>query len=58
MLMMRSAGGSVLRPADSLVVDQYRNKEHCVELNDDLFNDTPEGIELLGRPMPLTEGLY
>ena len=47
MRMMRSHGGSVLSPADSLVVDQYRNKQHWVEFNDDLLNDTPEGIELL-----------
>ena len=45
MRMMRSAGGSVLSPADSHVVDQYRNKEHWVEFNDDLLNDTPEDIE-------------
>ena len=49
MRMMRSHGGSVLSPADSLVVDQYRNKQHWVEFNDDLLNDTPEGIELLER---------
>ena len=49
MRMMRSPGGSVLSPADSLVVDHYRNKQHWVEFNDDLLNDTPEGIELLER---------
>ena len=49
MRMMRSPGGSVLSPADSLVVDNYRNKQHLVEFNDDLLNDTPEGIELLER---------
>jgi RNA polymerase sigma-B factor len=47
--MMRSPGGSVLSPADSLVVDHYRNKQHLVEFNDDLLNDSPEGIELLER---------
>ena len=31
------------------MVDQYRNKQHWVEFNDDLLNDTPEGIELLER---------
>ena len=30
MRMMRSPGGSVLSPADSLVVDQNRNKQHWV----------------------------
>ena len=49
MRMMRSPGGSVLSPADSLVVGHYRNKQHWVEFNDDLLNDTPEGIELLER---------
>ena len=49
MRMMRSPGDSVLSPADSLVVDPYRNKQHWVEFNDDLLNDTPEGIELLER---------
>ena len=47
--MMRSPGGSVLSPADSLVVDNYRNKQHLEEFNDDLLNDTPEGIELLKK---------
>ena len=49
MRMKRSPGGSVLSPADSLVVDHYRNKQHWVEFNDDLLNDTPEGIKLLER---------
>jgi RNA polymerase sigma-B factor len=49
MQMMRSSGGSVLSPADALVVDHYRNKQHWVEFNDDLCNDTLEGIELLER---------
>jgi RNA polymerase sigma-B factor len=31
------------------VVDHYRNKQHWVEFNDDLRNDTLEGIELLER---------
>ena len=31
------------------MVDQYRNKQHWVEFNDDLLNDTPEGTELLER---------
>ena len=31
------------------MVDQYRNKQHWVEFNDDLLNDTPEGIDLLER---------
>jgi len=47
--MMRSSGGSVLSPADALVVDHYRNKQNWVEFNDDLLNDTLEGIELLER---------
>ena len=45
MQMIRSSGGSVLSPADSLVVDQYRYRQHSVEFNDDLLNDMPEGIE-------------
>ena len=49
MQMMRSSGGSVLSPADALVVDHYRNKQQWVEFNDDLRNDTLEGIELLER---------
>ena len=49
MQMMRSSGGSVLSPADALVVDHYRSKQHWVEFNDDLRNDTLEGIELLER---------
>lgn len=49
MRMMRSSGGSVLSPADALVVDHYRNKQNWVEFNDDLLNDTLEGIELLER---------
>ena len=52
MRMMRSAGGSVLSPADSLVVNHYRNKQHWVEFNDDLLNETPEGIELIERSKP------
>ena len=31
------------------MVDHYRNKQHWEEFNDDLLNDTPEGIELLER---------
>ena len=31
------------------MVDQYRNKQHWVEFNDDLRNDTLEGIEMLER---------
>ena len=45
MQMILSSGGSVLSPADSLVVDQYRYRQHSVEFNDDLLNDMPEGIE-------------
>ena len=42
MRMMRSPGGSVLSPADSLVVDHYRNKQHWMEFNEVLINDRKE----------------
>ena len=37
MQMMRSSEGSALSPADALVVDHYRSKQHWVEFNDDLL---------------------
>ena len=49
MRMMRSPGGSVLSPADSLVVDHYRNKQHWVEFNDDLLDDTAQAMDLVER---------
>ncbi|WP_392345124.1 RNA polymerase sigma factor, partial [Parasynechococcus sp.] len=49
MRMMRSSGGTALSSADALVVDHYRSKQHWVEFNDDLLNETPEGMELVER---------
>ena len=50
MQMMRSSEGSALSPADALVVDHYRSKQHWVEFNDDLFDDRPEGLDLVECP--------
>ena len=49
MQMMRSSEGSALSPADALMVDHYRSKQHWVEFNDDLIDDRPEGIDLIER---------
>ena len=49
MQMVRSSEGSALSPADALVVDHYRSKQHWVEFNDDLLDDTPQGMELVER---------
>ena len=49
MQMMRSSEGSALSPADALVVDHYRSKQHWVEFNDDLLDDRAEGIDLIER---------
>ena len=46
---MRSSEGSALSPADVLVVDQYRSKQHWVEFNDDLLDDTPQAMDLVER---------
>ena len=49
MQMMRSSEGSALSPADALVVDHYRSKQHWVEFNDDLLDDTVLGMDLVER---------
>ena len=46
---MRSSEGSALSPADVLVVDQYRSKQHWVEFNDDLLDDTAQAMDLVER---------
>ena len=49
MQMVRSSEGSALSPADALVVDHYRSKQHWVEFNDDLLDDTAQGMDLVER---------
>ena len=49
MQMMRSSEGSALSPADALVVDHYRSKQHWVEFNDDVLDDTAQGMDLVER---------
>ena len=49
MQMMRSSVGSALSPADALVVDHYRSKQHWVEFNDDLFDETAQRMNLVER---------
>ena len=49
MQMKRSSEGSALSPADALVVDHYRSKQHCVEFNDDPLDDTAQGMDLVER---------
>ena len=49
MQMMRSSEGSALSPADALVVDHYRSKQHWVEFNDDLLDDKAQGMDLVER---------
>ena len=43
MQMMRSSEGSALSPADALVVDHYRSKQHWVGFNDDLLTTQRKG---------------
>ena len=38
-----------MSPADALVVDHYRSKQHWVEFNDDLLDDTAQGMDLVER---------
>ena len=49
MQMVRSSEGSALSPADALVVDHYRSKQHWVEFNDDLLDDKAQGMDLVER---------
>ena len=48
MQMVRSSEGSALSPADALVVDHHRSKQHWVEFNDVLY-DTAQGMDLVER---------
>ena len=54
MQMMRSSEGSALSPADALVVDHYRNKQHWVEFNDDFLDDKAQGMDLVERSEALS----
>ena len=47
--MVRSSEDSALSTADALVVDHYRSKQHWVEFNDDLPDDTAQGMDLVER---------
>ena len=49
MKMVRNPERSPLSAADALAVDHYRSKQHWVELNNDLLDDRPEGIDLVER---------
>ena len=49
MQIVRSSEASALSPADALVVDHYRSKQHWVEFNDDLLDDTAQGMDLVER---------
>ena len=49
MQMVRRSEGSALSPADDLVVDHYNSKQHWLEFNDDLLDDTPQGMDLVER---------
>ena len=48
MRVIRTSEG-VLNASDALVVHQYRNKHQWVPFNDDLIDETPEGIDLVER---------
>ena len=47
MQMVRSSEGSALSPADALVFDHYRCKQHWVEFNDDVLDDKVQGMNLV-----------
>ena len=47
--MVRCSEGSALSSADALVFDHYRSKQLWVEFNDDLLDDTAQGIDLVER---------
>ena len=49
MQMVRSSEDSALSPADALVVDYYRSKQHWVEFNDELLDDTAQAMDLVER---------
>ena len=45
--MVRKPESSPLSSVDALAVDHCRSKQHWLEFNDDLFDDQPEGIDLV-----------
>jgi len=49
MQMVRSSEGSALSPADALVVDHYRSKQHLVEFTDHLLDEKAQGMDLVER---------
>ena len=48
MQIVRNSVGC-MNTADAMDVHRYRHKHHWVEFNDDLVDETPEGIELVER---------
>ena len=54
MQMVRSSEGSALSPADALVVDNYRSKQHWVEFNGDLLDEKAQGMDLVERSEALS----
>ena len=49
MKMVRNPEGTPLSAADALAVDHYRSKQHWVEFNDDLLDDTAQAMDLVER---------
>ena len=49
MQIVRSSEASALSPADALVVDHYRSKQHWVEFDDELTDDTAQAMDLVDR---------
>ncbi len=56
MQMVRRSEVSSLSSADALVVDRYRSKQHWVEFNDDLLDETPQVLDLVERAEAWTGG--
>ena len=48
MRVIRNSEGC-MNATDALDVHHYRNKHHWVEFNDDLVDETPQGIEMVER---------
>ena len=53
--MLRSSEGSALSPANVLVVDHYRSKQHRLEFNDDHLDETPQEMDLVECPEALSK---
>ena len=49
MQMVRSSECSAMSTADALVVGHYRSKQHWVEFNDELLDDTAQAMDLVER---------